>query len=931
MNAKKPQHLLAQSTTQTALPRLCLLGLAAGVAVTLAQAASYTESFAGAPLGYTYGSAVIEDEVLKLTIAENSQMGSFVVDELDPGRKLAGFTVNFKLRIGGGTSTPADGFSFSFANDLPDGAFGEEGAGSGLTISFDTYDNGGGEAPAVDVRFGGVNLFTRKYGSLRTGANYAAVRIHVDDNGLLDVVYRTTVLVTNVQCMKPMSGRFGFGARTGGLNDNHWMDDLSIQTSVLTTPVVRSVSPTGANVFGDAVVAIELEDWDTQVDPASVRLEFNGANVTPQLDKVDVVTTATYDPPGLLPPGSTNTCKITFADLSPTPVTKSEQFSFVVEKYPALPAKFALPASAVNQNAPGFRMRLVQARVDALLGLSLARAEAQLAGTLIDLATGQPFADEIDLTLAGADGWFVDEYVVNYDEALTGRGHFVWDAPVFGIPGITGHADNFAAEILTYLELAPGYYKFGVNSDDGFQLKAGLPVRDPAESLALGAFDGPRGASDSLFSFTVEKGGFYPFRLVWFEGTGEANVEWFSITGDGTMVLINDRSDAAAINAWRERAASSPAPPYVLSATPAPGKTSVALKPNVKIVLKDDQSKVATGTVKLYLNGNQVTPQVSKSGDLTTITYAHPAALPELSTNTLKLSFADNATPAFAQTREWQFVTGVPSLPGGSFASDFTTRPTRTRLYGGAVTEGTLRLTTNAIWLSGTFIIEDLNTNQPMTSFTATFKALVGGGTVPPADGFSFNFAPDLPNANFAMGEEGEGSGLSICFDTYNNGNAEAPAIDVKYGRAIVASVPTDLIGTGEAFVDVVIKVDEEGYLDLLYNGMEVYKHLACYRPTAGRFALSARTGTLYDNQWFDDLSITTTVAAPTPLEIKLNSITLSGGNVTITWNGSPSVKLQKTPTLANPNWQDVPGSLGSSTATDAISGAAAFYRAIRP
>jgi len=933
MNGKKSPQVRPPVPTQPGLSKLCLLCLATGIAVTPARAASYTEDFTWTPAGAnTYGTALAEDGVLKLTIADFSQMGSFIVDELDPGRKVAGFTVNFRLHIGGGTATPADGFSFNFANDLPDAAFGEEGAGTGLTICLDTYDNGGGEAPAVDVRFGGTNIVTRRYGGLVTGAAYVPVRIHVDENGRLDLVYRTLVLLTNVQCMKPISGRFGFGARTGGLYDEHWMDDLSIETTVLSTPDIRSASPTGVNVFGDAVVKIELEDWDTAVDPASVRLEFNGASVAPQLDKVDVVTTVSYDPPGLLPPGSTNTYKITFADLSPTPATKSEQFSFVVENYPTVPAKFAVPLSAVKPDAPGFRVRVVQARYDALLSASIARAEAQLAGTLIDFAAGQPYANEADLTYAGADGYFVDEDVINYDEVQGGSGNFTTDELVPGIPGTGLHADNFAAEILTYLELAPGYYKFGVNSDDGFQLKVGLPVRDPMEAMVLGAFDGARGASDSLFSFIVEKAGAYPFRLVWFENAGGANVEFFSIASDGTKVLINDRSSDAPVKAWRERVAASPAPPYLLSATPSPGKTGVSLKPKVTIVLKDDQSKVATGTVKLYLNGSQVTPQVSKVADLTTITYAHAVALPELSTNTLKLAFADNATPAFEQSREWQFVTGVPSVPGGSFASDFTTRPTRVSLYGNAaVTQGLLRLTTNANSQAGTCIILDFNTNRVVTSFTATFKALVGGGTTPPADGWSFNFATNLPNANFAMGEEGDGSGLSICFDTYDNGVYEAPAIDVKYGRVTLASTRADFLETGEAFVDVVIEVDEEGYLDLTYNAIKVYEHLACYQPTPGRFALSARTGGLNDNHWFDDLSITTTVAAPTPTLIKLSSITVAGGNVIITWNGGAGIKLQKTPTLASPNWQDVPGSLDNSTVTEALSGAAAFYRAIRP
>ncbi len=55
------------------------------------------------------------------------------------------------MRGGGGTATPADGFAFVLGDDAADGAFGENGAGSGLVVSFDTYDNGGGEAPAIDV------------------------------------------------------------------------------------------------------------------------------------------------------------------------------------------------------------------------------------------------------------------------------------------------------------------------------------------------------------------------------------------------------------------------------------------------------------------------------------------------------------------------------------------------------------------------------------------------------------------------------------------------------------------------------------------------------------------------------------------------------------------------------------------------------------
>src|SRR5262249_9614559 len=64
-----------------------------------------------------------------------------------------GFTATFKVRMGFGSPVPADGFSFVWGNNLPGTAFGEEGAGYGLVISFDTSDDGNGEAPAIDVRW----------------------------------------------------------------------------------------------------------------------------------------------------------------------------------------------------------------------------------------------------------------------------------------------------------------------------------------------------------------------------------------------------------------------------------------------------------------------------------------------------------------------------------------------------------------------------------------------------------------------------------------------------------------------------------------------------------------------------------------------------------------------------------------------------------
>jgi hypothetical protein len=70
-------------------------------------------------------------------------------------------------------------------------------------------------------------------------------------------------------------------------------------------------------------------------------------------------------------------------------------------------------------------------------------------------------------------------------------------------------------------------------------------------------------------------------------------------------------------------------------------------------------------------------------------------------------------------------------------------------------------------------------------------------------------------------------------------------------------------------------------------------------------------------------------IAVPKAPSIRL-SAALQGSNLSITWAGQAGVKLQKATTLTNPNWQDVPGTLGASSATEAITEPAAFYRLLK-
>jgi hypothetical protein len=77
------------------------------------------------------------------------------------------------------------------------------------------------------------------------------------------------------------------------------------------------------------------------------------------------------------------------------------------------------------------------------------------------------------------------------------------------------------------------------------------PSLEQVKSIVLG--EKLNGTFNGTFEFGVEADGLYPFRLVYFERGGGANVELFSVglEDPADRVLINDPEAADAIKAWR--------------------------------------------------------------------------------------------------------------------------------------------------------------------------------------------------------------------------------------------------------------------------------------------------------------------------------------------------------------------------------------------
>jgi len=153
-----------------------------------------------------------------------------------------------------------------------------------------------------------------------------------------------------------------------------------------------------------------------------------------------------------------------------------------------------------------------------------------------------------------------------------------------------------------------------------------------------------------------------------------------------------------------------------------------------------------------------------------------------------------------------------------------------------------------------------------------SFGSLCCGGS--PADGFSFNLVPKatvLSNPGYGQpAEEGLGEGLAINFDTWDNGDAEGPAIEVKWLGQLVARTPfqpsqspAGVMTAAAAVRNVVIDLKSDGKLNLSYGGLPIFQNLQTpYSPNVigtPEWVLGARNGLANDNHWIRDLNITVT------------------------------------------------------------------------
>jgi hypothetical protein len=289
----------------------------------------------------------------------------------------------------------------------------------------------------------------------------------------------------------------------------------------------------------------------TTLVASSIRLKLDGNLVSPppSISSGGGLTTVSYPGTNLLARSGSQTYTLTYSDNLGAAYTYQTEFSSI---FATLPPAYALPSG--SGAVPGFTFLVVSANsqvsAPTALDSSIARAQAQLNGTLINTNTSQPYTNDAVLG-TNVDGSYSFDTVINFQGDGINEGDFAGGQPFPGMPPTP--ANWFSTEASLFLDLPTGYYRFGVNSDDGFEVNALPPQGVSGSPIVLGLFDGGRGAADTLFDFVVTTSGVYPFQVIYFQSTGRSTEQFFSVTNlvTGDKILINDSTYPNAIQSYR--------------------------------------------------------------------------------------------------------------------------------------------------------------------------------------------------------------------------------------------------------------------------------------------------------------------------------------------------------------------------------------------
>jgi hypothetical protein len=574
----------------------------------------------------------------------------------------------------------------------------EEGTRTGLAIGFDTWGfPGGGNAPdgadlrGISIRVDGLlihqeplpnvgpttdpndplSLETGPWsdeGLRGTGQNltWQPLRVNLREDGTLDVFWKGNAVLENFQTQFfPRPGRLVFGGRTGGSHAIQDIDNIRI-----TTIPAESFLISGLSGRADGFTVTVNDAAGSELDPNSVELFLNGEPVDFTVSKEGAISTIRHSTlPEFLPPGSVNTVRILAQDNQGQ--QEELERTFTVRRYVVLEPEWQAPAGSWDPTQPGYVGYLHQLPVPRGPGdgNSVHNAARQLARGFMNPTTGQPYESVADTSFPDElppDGTFTvpgfnDQgayFNWNQDvrsDSPSEAGSFTSatppppgyaDAPIPGIPGtgpVALNTDWIAMEAYTYVEVeGPRLYTFVVNSDDGFRVTAGPEIRSVLTTNWLGQFDGGKGASDVEFDVVARESGVYRLRLMWWEGTGGASVEFFHLLDDGTKVMFNDPYHEEALSSYQPSDSPQPFDPALVSVAPYPNQGGILADQPLQVIFRQGTTATVAGNdVEIRVNGDVLPQTTATTGEFLRVTTEAGNILPS-GTNNVVIAWTDS-------------------------------------------------------------------------------------------------------------------------------------------------------------------------------------------------------------------------------------------------------------------------------------------------
>lgn len=817
---------------------------------------------------------------LKLVKNSNSLQGGFVIEDLDGGAEVNSVNATFKARVGGGTIPPADGWSFCVANDLPTTGWSEEGIGTGLIVAFDIYDNGAAEAPAVTIRWNNIQIAEVKPGldAMTTGENstpqWADVQIKLDNDGSLDVIFDGVTLISNLYTpFEPILGsKYGFGARTGGLNTNVFIDNLNITTTTggivpaLVHQPQNSIILSGQPIQFYTLVANETNvlgyQWERQAPGGGAFTAINGAN---SRDYIGPNATA-----------ADNGAKYRLALQGIDTTVHSDEVALTVGTLPE-------PVYTYTQNFDGGSIPAAQGAIygTTVLDSGILR--------LTDAAEGQGGGLVInDLNAGGAVGSIFVSFDLLMSDSIT-------DVPADGFSfnwgpnmpaGTVGGAEDGAGDGLRIC--FDVYDNTDANPANGIGEGPSLDVRwgttllstvrvTPEEFNTNSGFVKTLVSLDAAGRVSVAFNGRQYFKDVqvpnwtalsnaqfgFYARTGGANqkheIDNLRIRTDayiGAVQITDDADDTLAgsgTTATFSIALNYAIPPATVQwqrkAAGAADFSNIA-GANALAYTTPVLAPADTGALYRALVGRTSTADsvTSREALLTVINFNAPAnADVVLNFDNSDLANTGSAASAVIAT----YGTTVSFSPSG-----------------GVGDSGYLSLSEPATDQNGFLVVENFSGASAQGALLATFDVnLTASGTNvqgTPADGFSLSWGADVPAAAFGGAEAGAGTGLIFTFDTYINADLgeTSRSVKIKSGGTVIANlnVPLSFYQPLD-WAKAAIRVTNEGKASVMFNSQVIFHDVQIPNWTGlanGRFNLGARTGGAFETHWFDNFVLNT-------------------------------------------------------------------------